>query len=98
MGRRPQPHHLGPQLNRPVVLVVGDVVQGGVDGHAGDTSKSGACPVGTRRCWPVEDRQMPNNEMAPAGRTMPALAGLLLGTALQLQQPALWSWAVYVAL
>jgi hypothetical protein len=34
MRRGPQSHHLGPQVHRPVVFVVGDVVEGGMDGHA----------------------------------------------------------------
>ena len=47
----PQTHHLGAQLHRPVVAVVGDVVQCGVDGHALDTSKAGASFEATR--WPA---------------------------------------------
>ncbi|KWT69881.1 hypothetical protein APY03_6805 [Variovorax sp. WDL1] len=33
MRRRTQAYHLRPQLHRTVVLVVGDVVKCGVDGH-----------------------------------------------------------------
>ena len=51
MRRGPQTHHLGAQLHRPVVAVVGDVVQCGVDGHAVDTSKAGASFEATR--WPA---------------------------------------------
>ncbi len=29
---------------------------------------------------------------------LPALLGMLLGTALQLQQPSLWSWTAYAAM
>jgi competence protein ComEC len=38
---------------------------------------------------------MPNNSRAAGGWATPALAGLVLGAALQLQQPALWEWATY---
>ena len=34
MGRRPQPNDLRPQIDRAVIEVVGNVVQGGVDGHS----------------------------------------------------------------
>ena len=69
--RGPQANHLGPQRDQAVVFVVGDVVQGGVDGHSllGLTRFNSICLQAAPGCPARFGRVLILARPEPVGRT-----------------------------